>query len=251
MKKTSLIVFSVLTVVTLSFWFACYPFRQNMGGSANFSVLDDSAGSRLVVTSRIDVIGTTWDGAGMTITPDGFEQSFNDGLGPFMTVTNGTVKNFTASPYITYASGTYSHTMDGIWVYGNCSIENVTYIDNFQDVITVKKPGTINVSNINASISAGSLSGDRLFQINDLCTITFKNTTGGNLNKMVRQNGSKTWKMICYIDGANLTDMREAVFRSDSSVSTVYWRNITCNLPQSQWWYETGKGVYNFKVIAY
>lgn len=63
------------------------------------------------------------------------------------------------------------------------------------------------------------------------------NFTASDFDKFVRQNGGKTWKAVICINWANLSGVKEAVVRSDSTTTTVYWRNITCNLAQSAWWY--------------
>src|SRR4030042_1555726 len=91
----------------------------------------------------------------------------------------------------------------------------------------------------------GSQSADKLFQINDLCTITYSSISASGMSKMVRQNGGKTWKCTIYINGASLSGISEAVVRSDSTSTSVRWRSITANIAQSSWWYG------NFSVGTY
>lgn len=228
MKKW-LLWLTLCLVVALLVWFSCNPFTQKEITSLN--VLDDSQGTRLTITCTIEVIGSTWDGGGVEIVAEGMgDGSQAESQDPIFAISNGTVRNVTINP----------PACDGLhFIGGSGTISNVYVPDIGEDVCTVKKPGTYTV-NMTAHEAA-----DKWGQINDLCTITFTSCVGNNMGKFIRQNGGKTWKCVIYIDGATLSGVDEAVVRSDSTTTTVYWRNIICNLPQSEWWYG------NFVVSTY
>jgi len=233
MRKGSVILVSILIITALVFWFSCNPFnKEKSPATNNINVLDSSDGTRLTITCTIAVNGSTWDGGGQTITcsgmGDGSQQESQD---PVFTITNGTVTNCTIGV----------PACDGLHFYGGtAAISNVNIPDIGEDAATVKKPGTYTISNFKAYNGA-----DKLFQINDLCTITFSSITASTVGKFCRQNGDKTWKCTIYINGATLSGVGEAVVRSDSTTTSVRWRSITCNLAQSSWWYG------NFSVGTY
>ena len=198
--------------------------------SENLNVLDEIG--RINISSTIDVNGTTWDGSGKVIYANGMgDGSQSENQDPIFNVTNGTVTNVT----IGFPACDGIHLMGG-----NCTVSNIVIPDVGEDALTVKKPGTYVVSNFTAHNSE-----DKLFQINDLCTITYQNIVGNGMGKFCRQNGGKTWKCVIYINGIDINGVDEAVVRSDSTLTTVYYRNISCNLSSSDWWYG------NFTVSSY
>ena len=212
----------VLVLVTAAVWFNCNPFQSAQDDSGRLNVLDTSG--RLTIYCTIEVNGTTWDGGGQTIYAVGMgDGSQDEDQDPIFRITNGTVRNVTIG----------APACDGLhFMGGNATIESVVVPDVGEDAITVKQPGVYTVNNF-----TGNNADDKLFQINDLCTITYRNTHGTTMSKMVRQNGDKTWKCIVYIDGAYIYDIGECVWRTDSSTSICYYRNIVSDLPSSSWWY--------------
>ena len=232
MKKGSLVILSILCLAALV-WFGCNPFQQETGSAnTNLNVLDENGGSRLTISCTIAVNGTTWDGGGQTINATGMgDGSQSESQDPIFTITNGTVRNCTIG----------SPACDGIhFKGGNGNVSNVRIPDVGEDAMTVKEQGTYSVSSCILNSSE-----DKLFQINDLCTITYSSITGSGMGKFCRQNGGKTWKCTIRIDGANISGVKEAVVRSDSTSTSVRWRSISCNLAQSSWWYG------NFSVSSY
>jgi pectate lyase C len=221
MKKGIFIILVILSITSLAVWFACNPFQQNVNNrSLNFNVLDDTSGSRLAISTTIDINGATWDGGGGTVQQVSGNPICNGSqcegcCGPFFRITNGTLKNCTMAP----------PTAEGIWIYGGtCAVDNVTAPDIGEDIITVKKAGTITVSNCTFNLGM-----DKVIQINDLCTITTQNVKADTAIKFMRQNGGKTWKMVSYSNDCTVMNMSECVFRSDSPASTFYYHNLTTN----------------------
>ncbi|MBN2545290.1 MAG: pectate lyase [Spirochaetes bacterium] len=233
MRKGSFILLSILIITALVFWFSCNPFNKEKSSTLDkINVLDSSGGTRLTITCTIIVNGSTWDGGGQTIIASGMgDGSQAESQDPIFDITNGTVRNVTIG----------APACDGIHLEGgNSTISNVKIPDVGEDACTVKKPGTYNVSSF-----TGNSCEDKLFQINDLCTITYTSISANGMSKFCRQNGGKTWKCTIYINGATLSGISEAVVRSDSTTTSVRWRSITANIAQSSWWYG------NFSVAAY
>jgi len=226
MKKNIVLILTVILIMAMLVWLNCNPLSQNEKAQTDsFSVLDDTNGTRLTVTCAIEVNGTTYDGGGETIISDIYD--FERSGYPVFRVTNGAVKNVVITHTIDGACG-------GAWLFGgNCTIENIT-MSSLSDAaaVSVRKPGIYSVSNCTFNGSS-----DRPFQINDLCDITYKNIKANYGDRLIRQNGGTTWKCTVYIDTANLTNFGTCIGRSDSAVTTFFYRNITCNLPQNQWWY--------------
>ncbi|MBN2544763.1 MAG: pectate lyase, partial [Spirochaetes bacterium] len=191
MKKGLILLLAAAVIVSMIVWFSCNPFNKDEK-SSSLNVLDESDGTRLTISCTIAVNGSTWDGGGQTIYATGMgDGSQTESQDPIFTITNGTVRNCTIG----------APACDGIHFYGgNATVSSVKIPDVGEDAISVKAVGTYNVTTF-----TGNASEDKLFQINDLCTITFTSITGSGMGKMVRQNGDKTWKMTCYINGANIT----------------------------------------------
>jgi pectate lyase C len=215
MKKNVLIVLSILVMVALSLWFACNPFQQNEKDvSAILNELDDSSGSKLVLSCTIQVNGSTFDANGETYDATNLF-NFSEALNPTFAVTNGTVKNAIL----------IAPTVNGIFLFGgNCTVDNITASDVGEDIVTVKRPGTYIISNCTFNKSE-----DKIIQVNDLCTITTQNVKVDTSGRFIRQFGGKTWKMTSYSDNCTVMNMSECVFKSDSSVSTFFYRNLTTN----------------------
>jgi len=233
MKKRSILTLSVMIIVALIIWFSCNPFNKDVNNESSLNVLDETNSTRLTIMCTIEVNGSTWDGGGMTVTCDASmgDSSQTEGQPPTFAITNGSVRNCTIT-----------NPIDGLHFYGgNSTISNVSIPDVGEDATTVKRAGTYLVENCTMYSAA-----DKMNQINDLCTITYRNFKGSDMGKYVRQNGGTSWKCIIYIDGADLGIVRDKIAESDASVSIIYWRNITTSLETTDWW--DGN---NATVIAY
>lgn len=117
---------------------------------------------------------------------------------------------------------------DGIHVYGDNKVDNVVWEDIGEDALTVKGSGTVTING--GSARNGS---DKVFQINAASTFKVSNFRADNAGKFIRQNGGTTFKVDVYIDKCDISNMDEAIFRTDSSSSTVHMTNTRYhNIPQ-------------------
>ena len=66
---------------------------------------------------------------------------------------------------------------------------------------------------------------DKVFQINAASTFRVSNFTASGAGKFIRQNGGTTFRVDVYIDRCDISDMDEAIFRTDSNTSTVHMTN--------------------------
>ena len=66
---------------------------------------------------------------------------------------------------------------------------------------------------------------DKVFQINAESTFRVSNFTARTAGKFIRQNGGTSFRTDVYIDHCDISDMDEAIFRTDSSSSTVTMTN--------------------------
>lgn len=109
---------------------------------------------------------------------------------------------------------------DGIHTYGDVTLQNIVWEDIGEDALTIKASGTV-------VLDGGSASNgeDKVFQINAASTFRVSNFKATNAGKFIRQNGGTTFKIDVYIDRCDISRMAEAIFRTDSSTSTVTMTN--------------------------
>jgi pectate lyase C len=109
---------------------------------------------------------------------------------------------------------------DGIHTKGSVTLENITWEDIGEDAMTIKEGGTV-------ILNGGSAKNgeDKVFQINAASTFRISNFKASNAGKFIRQNGGTTFKAQVFIDKCDISDMDEAIFRTDSSTSTVSMTN--------------------------
>jgi len=109
---------------------------------------------------------------------------------------------------------------DGIHTKGNVTLENITWEDIGEDAMTIKESGTV-------VLNGGSATNgdDKVFQINAVSTFRVSNFKASNAGKFIRQNGGSTFKAQVFIDKCDISNMDEAIFRTDSSSSTVSMTN--------------------------
>lgn len=86
--------------------------------------------------------------------------------------------------------------------------------------MTIKESGTV-------VLNGGSAKNgdDKVFQINTASTFRVSNFKAQNAGKFIRQNGDTTFKVQVFIDKCDISAMDEAIFRTDSSTSTVSMTN--------------------------
>lgn len=109
---------------------------------------------------------------------------------------------------------------DGIHTYGNVTLENIVWEDIGEDAMTVKKSGTV-------VLNGGSARNgeDKVFQINAASTFKVSNFKAENAGKFIRQNGGTDFKVDVIIDRCDISKMKESIFRTDSSSSSVTMTN--------------------------
>lgn len=133
---------------------------------------------------------------------------------------------------------------DGIHTYGDAYIANVVWEDIGEDALTVKSSGTVTVNG-----GAAYNGEDKVFQANAASRLNIYNFVASNAGKLIRQNGGTTFKVEVYIDSSDISNMKESIFRTDSSTSSVSMTNtIYSNIGQK--WYNV-KNVYESNNTEY
>jgi pectate lyase C len=113
-----------------------------------------------------------------------------------------------------------SPAADGIHCHGDATLRNIVWEDIGEDAMTIKESGTV-------TLDGGSASNgeDKVFQINAASTFKVSNFKASHAGKFIRQNGGTTFKVEVAIDKCDISNMDEAIFRTDSSSSTVSMTN--------------------------
>jgi pectate lyase C len=165
----------------------------------------------IVVNSTIIVpAGTTFDGNGQTYVANpstlGDGSQAEDQKPIFRLENNATLKNV-----IIGAPGA-----DGVHVYGNATISNVTWLDVGEDALTLKASGTVNITGGGAYKAY-----DKVFQVNASGTINIKNFKANDIGKLARQNGGTSYAVVFTLDSSDISDVKDSIFRTDSSSSSA------------------------------
>ncbi|XXZ32353.1 pectate lyase [Sorangium sp. So ce321] len=182
------------------------------GGDSGGSTTTGSGG---VVKSTIVVkAGETFDGGGKRFIADAGtlgDGSQDEGQLPVFKLESGAkLKNVVLG----------SPAADGIHTYGDVTLENVVWEDIGEDALTVKGAGTVVIDG-----GAAKDGDDKVFQINAASTFKVSNFKATNAGKFIRQNGGTTFKVDVIIDRCDISKMKESIFRTDSSTSTVTMTN--------------------------
>jgi hypothetical protein len=113
-----------------------------------------------------------------------------------------------------------SPAADGVHCYGDVTLRNIVWEDIGEDALTIKESGTV-------TLDGGSATNgdDKVFQINAESTFKVSNFKASKAGQFIRQNGDTTFKVAVVIDRCDISEMDEAIFRTDSSVSTVEMTN--------------------------
>ena len=109
---------------------------------------------------------------------------------------------------------------DGVHIYGDATVDNVTWTDVGEDALTVKAPARVTIRNV-----TGASAEDKFFQLNAATTVSVDNIVVNGASKLFRENGGKCYPVHVTVNRARLTDFKEAVFRSDCSKSTFALSN--------------------------
>ncbi|MBE0338213.1 pectate lyase [Paenibacillus sp. 23TSA30-6] len=166
--------------------------------------------------------GEVYDGKGKTVAAD--PKTLGDGSQveaqkPIFKLENGaTLKNvIIAAP-----------AADGVHVYGNGTISNVTWEDVGEDALTLKEKGTVNITGGGAFHAY-----DKVFQINAEGTINIKNFRADDIGKLVRQLGGSTFRVNMTLDNSDISNVKDSILRSDGPNSTAKITNTRYhNVPQ-------------------
>jgi pectate lyase C len=172
-----------------------------------------TVGSTVTVNETIRVSGSVYDGgcrrfrAGSAL-GDGSQSESQ--LPIFRMESGSTLRNVVIG----------SPAADGVHTYGNVTLENITWEDVGEDALTVKGSGTVTLNGGSARAAS-----DKIFQVNAASTFRVLNFRATDAGKMIRQNGGTTFRVDVFIDRCDISNMDEAIFRTDSSSSTVTMTN--------------------------
>lgn len=186
--------------------------------------LEDTADYEITSEGTIHVFSGTFDGKGKNYgnVGDGSQDESQPAVFELEPGTN--LKNCTIVP----PAG------DGIHVHGDNVIENITFTNVGEDAISMRsnaEGGTVTIRNCSFAKAE-----DKVLQVNRESTWYLYDLTVDGAGKVLRQNGGKTFKLDVYIDGLEAHDVNESIVRSDSSDCTVYYKDITTDLPAEKWW---------------
>jgi pectate lyase C len=200
------------------------PSSGNGGGSSNGGSTGSSTGDEddgpttigtggTVDTTIVVKTGETFDGGGKRYIagPALGDGSQDEGQDPLFKLEDG-------ARLINVVLG--SPAADGIHTHGNVTLKNIVWEDIGEDALTIKESGTV-------LLEGGSASNgdDKVFQINAASVFKVSNFKASDAGKFVRQNGGTTFKVEVFIDACEIVRMDEAIFRTDSSISTVSMSN--------------------------
>ncbi len=109
---------------------------------------------------------------------------------------------------------------DGIHTHGDATLQNVHWLDIGEDAMTVKESGTV-------TLECGSavMGSDKVFQVNASSTVRISHFTARTAGKFMRQNGGTDFEVNVFIDHCDISDMKEVIFRTDSTSSHVTLTN--------------------------
>jgi pectate lyase C len=113
-----------------------------------------------------------------------------------------------------------SPAADGIHCLGDATLRNIVWEDIGEDAMTIKGKGTVKLDG--GSAKNGD---DKVFQINAESRFEVSNFTASNAGKFIRQNGGTDFKVEVVIDSCDISNMDEAIFRTDSDSSSVEMKN--------------------------
>jgi pectate lyase C len=177
------------------------------------STRDGGNKSTVVNATIIVAAGQTFDGQGQRYVagPDVGDGTQAEGQKPIFRLEAGaSLKNVVLG----------APAADGVHTYGDATLENIVWEDIGEDAMTIKQAGTV-------TLNGGSATNgeDKMFQINAESVFRVSNFNGSHAGKFIRQNGGTSYKVQVYIDRCDISYMDEAIFRTDSSLSTVSLTN--------------------------
>ena len=170
-----------------------------------------STGAVTLTATRVVRAGEVFDGGCRTYNPSFGGGGQEEGQPPIFRVeAGGVIKNVILG----------RNGADGIHIYGNATVDNVTWTDVGEDALTVKAPANVTIRNV-----TGSSANDKFFQLNAAATVTVDNIVVNTAGKLFRENGGKCYPVKVTVNRARLSNISEAVFRSDCNRSSFLLTN--------------------------
>jgi pectate lyase C len=207
------------------------------GGGAITGATCSSSGSTSI-TATIRVTSGIFDGGCRTFNPSGAlgDGSQEEGQDPAFRVENGaTLRNAILG----------NNGVDGVHFYNGGNLSNFRWTNVGEDAFTIKSSGTVNISGI-----SGFNGEDKFAQINAASTLNISNCIVDNMGKFLRQNGGTTFKITVNADRCQISNMKEGIFRTDSSSSVAKLTNSRLHNSGSlcigSWSSCTGSGNTNY-----
>jgi pectate lyase C len=171
-----------------------------------------TVGETVKLGKTVSVSGTVFDGKCKRYISDGLgDGSQKEGQQPLFELSSG-------ATLINVVLG--APAADGIHTTGDVTLKNITWQDIGEDAMTVVGEGTVVLDGGSAQKGA-----DKVFQINAPSTFKVSNFVAKDAGKFIRQNGDTEFLVKVFIEHCDISDMKEAVFRTDSSSSTVSMTN--------------------------
>jgi pectate lyase C len=197
---------------------------DNEGTNQQWTLVNVSPSPTTVNDTIVVEAGEVYDGKGRTFIAgsnlgDGGQ---DEGQLPVFRLEDGaTLKNVVLG----------SPAADGIHTYGDAYLANIVWTDIGEDALTIKESGTVTLNG-----GAAYNGSDKMFQINAASRFNVYNFVGNNAGKFIRQLGGSTFHVDVFIDSCDISDMSEAIFRTDSSTSSVTMTNTIYSNVGTKWY---------------
>ena len=211
---------------------------SSSGGGGSITGATCSSTGSVSVSSTIRVTSGTYDGGCRTYNPTSAlgDGSQDEGQSPAFRVENGaTLRNAILG----------NNGVDGVHFYNGGNLQNFRWTNVGEDAFTIKSSGTVNVSGV-----SGFNSEDKFAQVNAASTLNVSNCIVDNAGKFLRQNGGTTFKITVNVDRCQISNMKEGIFRTDSSSSVARLTNSRLHNAGSlcigSWASCTGSGNTNY-----
>jgi pectate lyase C len=224
MKPKFLTMCVIALVVSIAF-LSCSKEEESAQLSQTSSQEHVLKATKTITSTIVVAAGQTYDGGGETIVASGMgDGSQDEGQDPIFRLEEGAklLNVIIAAP-----------GCDGVHVYGNCSVNNVTWQDIGEDALTVKS-GTLS-TNVNITNCKLYKAADKIFQINAPCNFKMNSIYCDDFGKVVRQNGGTTWQCNIYFNGGTFKNGDECLARTDSPLTQIRYRNMTVSNVSTYW----------------
>lgn len=193
------------------------------GANQQWTLVKVSPNATTVNSTIVVKAGEVYDGKGRTFIagPALGDGSQSESQKPVFRLEHGaTLKNVVLG----------SPAADGIHTYGDVYLSNIVWTDIGEDALTIKGAGTVTLNG-----GAAYNGDDKVFQINAASRFNLYNFVARNAGKLIRQNGGTTFKVDVFIDSCDISNMNEAIFRTDSSSSSVTMTNTLYSNVGRKW----------------